>query len=96
VAQSQRALQSSAFMLLALTFFYSRLTGLVTEDNCTWCAAGKYQTGSGPYLLRVSFFILRKDSIYILDISIFPSEFMVIQNYSLIEVIGAVSVANMF
>jgi hypothetical protein len=25
-------------------------TGLASEDTCTLCVAGKYQTGSGPYL----------------------------------------------
>ena len=31
------------------------LTGLITEDNCTLCAAGTYQTGSGPYRLLLNF-----------------------------------------
>jgi hypothetical protein len=47
------ALQSSSFMPASFTWWSGLLhwTGVVTEDNCMLCAAGKYQTGSGPYLL---------------------------------------------
>ena len=29
------------------SFELRRLAGLITDGNCTWCAAGKYQTGVG-------------------------------------------------
>ena len=49
-----RALHS----IVKLTWRRLHWTGLITENNCTWCTAGKYQTGSGPNpsLLLVRFY----------------------------------------
>ncbi len=34
----------------SFTWWLLHWTGVVTEDNCSLCASGKYQTGSGPDL----------------------------------------------
>ena len=55
VCFDHRALQSIKFRIPSFTWWRLHWTGLITEDNCTWCTAGKYQTGSGPNLLLVPF-----------------------------------------
>jgi hypothetical protein len=43
------------FRAASFTWWLLHWTGVVSEDNCTLCASGKYQTGSGPYLLLSTF-----------------------------------------